>query len=71
MALQWMLKRRGIPSVLVTAVYKGGLTEGVDRYHAWVEHGGAMIIGHCDKAMYQPLMQLAQGVIDQGPADAG
>ena len=69
MALQWMLKRRGISSVLVTAVYKGKPSDVVDRYHAWVEHGGAIIIGHCDMAMYQPLMQLTQGVIDQGPAD--
>ena len=58
MALQWMLRRRGLPSRLVVALAVEG---GVDAHHAWTESGGEMLLGACDRASYRPLMILAQG----------
>lgn len=59
-ALQWRLRLAGIPSRLVIAFHV------VDRradhgYHAWVEHAGMMVIGVCDRSVYQPAMSLSQG----------
>lgn len=54
MALQWMLHRRSIPSRLVIAVLRQQ-GERADAYHAWVECGADMVIGHCDRTEYTPL----------------
>lgn len=56
--LQWMLKRRGIAAHLVIAMQKG-TKHSPHLYHAWVEMGGEMLIGHCDRSLYSPLMVLS------------
>lgn len=56
-ALQWMLRRRGIGSAIVIAIKPGDSRESHD-YHAWLERGGTMLIGHCDRTQYRPLMTL-------------
>ncbi len=60
--LQWMLGRRGMSALLVIAVQKGA-NNSTDHYHAWVETSGEMLIGHCDRSLYNPLM-----VISNAPA---
>lgn len=59
-ALQWRLRLARIPSRLVIAFHL------IDRsgdhgFHAWVEHGGEMVLGACDRSVYQPAMTLSQG----------
>lgn len=57
-ALGWLLRRRSMPLLTVIAFSKSDRT-GDDAYHAWVECGGEMLIGHCDRSTYQPIMVLA------------
>ena len=61
MALQWMLARRGMSSLVVIAVVKDRAHSVGDEYHAWVEQGGRMIIGECDRYAYQPIIRVLQG----------
>ena len=61
MALQWMLARRDIPSLLVIAILRDRTDADDDEYHAWVEQGGRMIIGQCERTDYQPIIRLRQG----------
>lgn len=56
--LQWMLKRRRIGAHLVIAMRKG-TKHSPHLYHAWVETRGEMLIGHCDRSLYSPLMVLS------------
>lgn len=58
-ALHWMLRLRGIPAQTVIA-FKIEDRSGADAYHAWVELNGEMVIGQCDRMVYQPIMILAQ-----------
>lgn len=58
-ALHWMLRLRKIPAQTVIA-FKTEDRSGEDAYHAWVELDGQMVIGHCDRAVYRPIMILAQ-----------
>jgi transglutaminase superfamily protein len=49
LTLQWMLSRRGVPTRLWVGV-KGGAATGVAQTnplaaHAWLEHGGKLLIG--------------------------
>lgn len=60
MALQWMLRRRAIPSRLVIAVAAKSAS---DPHHAWTECDGAMLVGACDRDAYRPLLVLAQGEV--------
>lgn len=53
----WMLRSHALPLVLVVAFHKVDRT-GADGYHAWVECGDEMLIGHCDRHAYQPIMTL-------------
>lgn len=58
-ALQWSLRLKGPSSRLVLAIHRS------DRfsrhaYHAWVEHDGCILIGHCDRSEYRPVMAFAQ-----------
>ena len=46
MALQWMLRRRGLGSVLVLGVRPGLHRGGLDDLHAWVTRSGEVLIGH-------------------------
>jgi hypothetical protein len=60
--LQWMLRRRGLPSCLVIAMRKGANRSddiATDDYHAWVECNDTILIGHCDRSTYHPLMVVA------------
>ena len=59
-ALQWRLRLSGIPSDLVIAFHAIDRTS-EDGFHAWVEHDGDMVIGHCDREMYHPVMTLSHG----------
>ena len=63
-ALQWMLKRRGIVTVLRIGVQKGG----ADLHaHAWLEYAGQALgqpEGVCQS--YAPLLPLSSGSSDQG-----
>ena len=61
MALQWMLARRGMSSLLVIAIVKDRAHADGDEYHAWVEQGGRMIIGECERSAYQPIIRVLQG----------
>jgi len=45
MALSWMLRRQGIGHAVVIAVRPADLRELPDALHAWIEVGGAKIIG--------------------------
>lgn len=45
MALSWMLRRKRIPHAFIIAVRPPGLRDSADRLHAWVEVGGATILG--------------------------
>lgn len=58
-ALHWMLRLRRIPALTVIAFKREDRT-GADVYHAWVELNGEMVIGHCDRTVYQPIMILTQ-----------
>lgn len=51
MALQWLLRREAIGSRLVIAVHKSDRAHR-HSFHAWVEVGGELVIGHCDRASY-------------------
>lgn len=54
MALQWMLRRREIATRLVIA--RSVTRRDSDEWHAWVERGGEMLIGHCDPSDYLPVL---------------
>ncbi|MFM6932094.1 MAG: lasso peptide biosynthesis B2 protein [Novosphingobium sp.] len=58
MVLQWQLRRRGIGSQLVIAMLKAGRSAALDPYHAWVELGGIMVLGNCERSDYAVLMTL-------------
>lgn len=58
-ALQWLLRREGIPSALVIA-FRLADRAGVDAFHAWTETCGEMLVGQCDRAAYRPIMALYQ-----------
>ncbi|TNE32943.1 MAG: lasso peptide biosynthesis B2 protein [Alphaproteobacteria bacterium] len=58
-ALQWMLRRVGLPSRLIVAVHRTA-RNGPHAFHAWVEQGERILIGHCDRADYCPVMAFDQ-----------
>lgn len=59
-AFCWLLRRKNIPLVLVIAMHKFDRT-GEHAYHAWVEAGGEMLIGHCERDDYHALMAFGAG----------
>lgn len=59
-AVQWILRGRGIPSKLVVAMKNTDLTAEHDL-HAWVECGDQMVIGRCERDDYRQLMAFTQG----------
>lgn len=64
-ALQWALGKRDVPSQLVVAVHRNDRTSD-DAFHAWVEHQGTILIGHCDRSEYSPIMVFSQpAALDQ------
>ena len=56
MALHAMLRRRKLPSVLVIGVLDPSQRGTIEDLHAWVESGGAVIIG----AVAEPFHPLAR-----------
>lgn len=55
--LQWLMRWHRIPATTVIA-FKIADRSGADAYHAWVELEGEMLIGQCDRNVYQPIMAL-------------
>ena len=53
-ALQWMLRRRAIASRLIVA--RSHEKGNRDEWHAWVEHGEEIVIGHCDRDDYRAML---------------
>ena len=49
MALQWMLRRRGLGGVLHIGVLPGNERGSLDDLHAWVTHSGEVLIGASDQ----------------------
>lgn len=45
MALSWLLRARAIPHALVIAARPRAARGGDDALHAWVEQGGAIVLG--------------------------
>jgi len=62
-AAQWMLRRRGSDATLVIAVH-AVRRAGDDAFHAWVERAGQMIVGHCERSEYRPVLTLRQPARD-------
>ncbi|WP_427966497.1 lasso peptide biosynthesis B2 protein [Altererythrobacter sp.] len=58
-ALQWSLRLTGIESQLVLAIHRSDRSSR-HAYHAWVENDGGMLIGHCERSEYRPVMIFAQ-----------
>lgn len=48
MALQWMLRRRGLGGTLVIGVHPQRRRGGLDDLHAWVARNGEILIGSID-----------------------
>lgn len=59
MALQWLMHRARIPSRLVIALHRHDRA-GEHRFHAWIELGGDMLIGHCERDLYSPVATFDQ-----------
>lgn len=60
MALQWAMIRSGIASDLIIAIHAQD-REAEHAYHAWVEHGDEILIGHCNPADYRRVLTITQG----------
>ena len=61
MTVQWMLRRRGLPSALVFGVERGGLASGdLHALHAWVEAGDDILIGEDPTRTYVRGLTLVQ-----------
>lgn len=59
MALQWLMRRAGMPSRLVIALHRHDRAS-EHTFHAWVEIGGNMLIGHCERELYSPVATFDQ-----------
>ena len=60
MALHAMLGRRSMPSVLVIGVLDPSQRGTIEDLHAWVESGGAIIIGALEEP-FHPLARFGKG----------
>ena len=49
MALQWMLRRRGLGGVIHLGVLPGDKRGGLDDLHAWVTHANEVLVGASDE----------------------
>lgn len=67
-ALCWLLRPRPLTLLTVIAFSKVDRT-GEDAYHAWVECGGEVLIGHCDRSTYQPIMVLCSNALAFAQSD--
>ncbi len=66
MALQWALEKEGIAGRLVIATQNTRIHGGeeklqTDQHHAWVEAGGRMLIGKCDRDTYRLVLGFSSG----------
>jgi hypothetical protein len=57
LAAQVLLNGAGVPARLRIGVARDG--EGRFQAHAWVEHGGKVVIGGCDLASYTPFQSIS------------
>lgn len=60
MAVQWMLRRRGLASAIVFGVTPQQSGEKRHAFHAWVEGGGKIIIGEDTATEYARGLMLVQ-----------
>jgi hypothetical protein len=60
MALQWMLRRRGLPSVLTIATLPRAGRSTLDDLHAWVAAAGRVLVG-ASPLPYVPVLHLQSG----------
>ena len=60
MAVQWMLRRRGVSSALVLGMQSSFRTGNLHSLHAWVEAGGRTVIGADPKREYRRGLTLVQ-----------
>ena len=58
MALQWMLRRRGLGGVIHLGVLPGDKRGGLDDLHAWVTRSGEVLVGATDEP-HRPLFAAA------------
>lgn len=58
MALQWMLRRRGLGGVIHLGVLPGDQRGGLDDLHAWVTHANEVLVGAGDEP-HRPLFAAA------------
>jgi hypothetical protein len=56
-AAMWLLSRHRLAGQLVIAVHRHDRA-GEHAFHAWVEHAGEIVIGHCVRAEYAPVMTI-------------
>lgn len=68
-ALRWLLRRQELTVLTVIAFHRYDRS-GEDAYHAWVECGGEILIGHCDRSSYKPIMVLCSDTSAFPAADA-
>lgn len=59
-ALHWMLRRIGEEGELVVAIHRTERSK-QHSYHAWLEAGGVMLVGACERDDYRELMRFAYG----------
>ncbi len=60
MAVQWMLRRRGVPSALVFGILPQLGSGDIHALHAWVESGGQTVIGDDPTREYRRGLSLVQ-----------
>ena len=58
-ATQWLLRLLDSPSSLVIAVHAHDRA-GEHAFHAWVESGDEIVIGHCERPKYRAIMAFDQ-----------
>ena len=59
-ALHWLLRWEGDEGTLVVAIHLHERSAH-HAYHAWLECGGAMLVGACDRTEYRELMRFTFG----------
>lgn len=58
-AAQWMLRRRRIAATLVIGAARHPGDERRIDFHAWVEHGGQIVVGDLKMEQFAPVLVLA------------
>lgn len=59
-ATLWLLFRQGLAGRLVIAVHRRDRSS-EHAFHAWVEHGDEVVVGHCVREDYAPVMTIGAG----------